>query len=297
MSTRDDEASEAHEAHAAFERTLLGSARSDGPPPGATQAAWQRFAISLSGVSALGAGLPHAAGGVASGAAAKRAGASAAAKWLLIGAIGGSSVSALLLGAPRSVPRGDERNATPVASSVPPPQAVALVAASSEPSNPLSSASSVRVERQTGAREARSASVSKPGRSHDTSELALSTVTRSSSRISGASPKSAEPPLARRAVTASAVESRLREEVSWLDAARIAGATGVTDSALRSIDEYHARFPHGELAADAEVIALDVLSEQSDRARLLVRAARFLARYPNDPHTEHVRALMLMQER
>ena len=48
----------------------------------------------------------------------------------------------------------------------------------------------------------------------------------------------------------------------------------------------------GELAPEAEVVALEALAGRGERAALEARAARFLARYPADPHAARVRALV-----
>jgi TolA-binding protein len=84
----------------------------------------------------------------------------------------------------------------------------------------------------------------------------------------------------------------LAAEVSLLDAALSANASGAYDGGLRLIRDYHRRFPSGELSIDADVIALDALAGQRADARVTAEAERFLARYPNDPHAAHVRQLL-----
>jgi hypothetical protein len=82
--------------------------------------------------------------------------------------------------------------------------------------------------------------------------------------------------------------STLAAEVAALDAARKAGSA---DETLRLVDRYQYDFPAGELTADAEVVAMEALSAKGERDELALRAARFLARYPNDPHAAEVRRL------
>jgi outer membrane protein assembly factor BamD (BamD/ComL family) len=85
--------------------------------------------------------------------------------------------------------------------------------------------------------------------------------------------------------------STLAAEVAALDAARTAAAAGELDRTLRLLDRYHYEFPAGELAADADVVAIEARAAQGDHAEVARLAARFLARYPNDPHAAEVRRL------
>jgi hypothetical protein len=85
--------------------------------------------------------------------------------------------------------------------------------------------------------------------------------------------------------------STLAEQVSRLDTARVAIASGDYDEAMRLIERYHDDFPDGALAPDADVVGLDAAAAKDDRAEVARRARSFLARYPNDPHTARVRWL------
>ena len=82
--------------------------------------------------------------------------------------------------------------------------------------------------------------------------------------------------------------STLAAEVSRLDTARVAIVSGDYDEAMRLIARYHEDFPNGALAPDADVVALEAAAAKHDRAEVARRAASFLARYPNDPHTARV---------
>jgi hypothetical protein len=86
--------------------------------------------------------------------------------------------------------------------------------------------------------------------------------------------------------------SSLAAEVAALDAARSAASANSFEEALRLIDQYHYDFPLGELSADADVVAIEVFDAKNDRAEAERRAARFLERYPNDPHAARLRRLM-----
>jgi TolA-binding protein len=234
----------------AFERALIGAARNEIPSREASDAAWDRFAVALSGAAVL--------GGVAGAGAhgAKSAAAKAATRWAVIGAIGGSSVTAaLLLSAPVHSAASPETSITA--------SATAGVVASAVTNH-------VAPARMVPAEEVATAPLSVPG---------------------VAPPKAISTPRRARPVH-SPRESSLAAEVSLLDAARTACSAGADDDALRLIDEYRSTFPSGELAADAEVVALDALVDKHDVSGAAVLGGRFLARHPNDPHAAHVRAVI-----
>jgi hypothetical protein len=233
----------------AFERALIGAARGETPSREATDAAWDRFALALSGAAAVG-------GAVAAGAAgAKSAAAKAATKWAFIGAVGGSSVTAALFGF------------APLHSAAPPAAAMAS-----------STTTHVVASVPSGVAPAHPPATESP-------------PTAPTPRADVVAPK---PVLAlrhrRRARTTQ--ESNLAAEVSLLDAARTASSTGANDDALRLIDEYRSRFPAGELAVDAEVVAIDALVEKRDLESAAALGGRFLAQHPNDPHAAHVREVI-----
>jgi outer membrane protein assembly factor BamD (BamD/ComL family) len=92
-------------------------------------------------------------------------------------------------------------------------------------------------------------------------------------------------------VPSSARSSTLAAEVALLDAVRAKIAAAAYDEALRGVEQFHRSFPAGELAPDADVLALEALAQKGDHSELDRRAARFLARYPADPHAARVRGL------
>ncbi|MBN2196042.1 MAG: outer membrane protein assembly factor BamD [Polyangiaceae bacterium] len=85
--------------------------------------------------------------------------------------------------------------------------------------------------------------------------------------------------------------STLGAEVARLDEARTASRAGDHGEAIRIVEDYRREFPNGALAPDAEVVALEALAKLGERAEVARRAARFLARYPNDPHAGRAKRL------
>ena len=82
--------------------------------------------------------------------------------------------------------------------------------------------------------------------------------------------------------------STLAAQVSRIDTARVALASGDYDDAMRLIERYHDDFPDGALAPDADVVGLEAAAAKYDWAEVAHRAKSFLERYPNDPHTARV---------
>ena len=65
----------------------------------------------------------------------------------------------------------------------------------------------------------------------------------------------------------------------------------MSGEALRLADQYRSDYPNGELAPEAEVVAIEALAARADQPALAARAARFLARCPSDPHAARVKWL------
>ena len=86
--------------------------------------------------------------------------------------------------------------------------------------------------------------------------------------------------------------STLAAQVSLLDTARSALAAGAYAEALSLAERYRTEFPNGELAPEAEVVAIETLVERAERQPAALRAARFFARYPGDPHSARVKWLV-----
>ncbi|HEY2514306.1 MAG TPA: outer membrane protein assembly factor BamD [Polyangiaceae bacterium] len=86
--------------------------------------------------------------------------------------------------------------------------------------------------------------------------------------------------------------SALAEQVATLDRARAALASGEAPAALREIAACEARYPRGALFEEAEVLRIEALLAEGDRAAAARAGARFLTAHPSSPHAPHVRALL-----
>jgi hypothetical protein len=268
---------------AEFERRLLDSARGDAPPHD-PRSAWARlFSVSSSirwGTRSGETGdsgrrgeeaTPNTAAGGAFWATAARTSRRAATKWLLLGAIGGSALTAAVMN--RSRPRRTDAPAALVSGA-------SRVPANVAPATDVSARASLPAIPPAAVSEASTASASAhprragPGRARARQNPSGSTIS------------------AGEAVEAPATDSStLAAEVSRIDAARTSSARGDYDQAIQSIERYHRDFPDGALAPDADVVALEAVAAKRDRPETARRAALFLSRYPGDPHTARVKWL------
>lgn len=239
-----------------FQRALLGSARGDGPTADQQSRAWERFSGSL----AAAAGATAVAGAVRAGAqtAATKA---FAAKWLLIGALLGSVVTATIF-------RVAQRDR---ATHVAPPTQVASATASAQA--PASAAPSAVVVAAGAPSVVASAA---PLPSHVGSNAhAEKPVVKPTAHPSA-------PP------STSATES-LAAEIAAIDAARADCKSGHYSDALADVAQYRKDHPGGELAREADVVEMEILEAKGDRDELVRAADAFLAAHPNDPHAARVR--------
>ncbi len=232
----------AHDEDERFERRLLDSARSDELPTDVA-AAWAKLGAGLLAASTLTAGSTGAA-------VSARLGRFAAVRWLVIGFIAGSALTALVGGRlvrSQSAAHNDE---APSASSA--PSAFVVVAPARE------------------------------------------VVLRAPDRETSVPPRVSEraPQKISESARANAPHFSLGAQVALLDAARAALAAGDAARVLELTAHYEHEFPRGQLAPDAEVVALEALAQRGATSELAARAARFLARYPGDPHTARVQALL-----
>ena len=272
---------------AKFERSLLESARKDAPPHSA-QDAWARFAGALSlvvpGSTGAVRGTPVSAEATAAGNVAKsvgtRAAHGAAMKWLLLGSLGGSAVTAAVMVQHRD---GTPDSPKPVLYQEPPAPTKPAVSARSPlpvpfPPDELTASSAPRMASPVvWSRH--------PGHGRDRSiqhQLHLGRLIQAAS--SGDSKDEATNPLV-------VDSSTLAAEVSRIDAARTANSEADYDEAIRLIERYHQDFPKGALAPDADVVALEAVAAKGERAEVRRRAVLFLSRYPGDPHAARVRWL------
>jgi hypothetical protein len=240
----------------AFEQALLDSARRDEPTGDAAKAAWAKFAAATTAVGASASpGGPAGSGRLTDGGVASAA-RLAAAKWLAIGAIGGGALTAALLGSRLGAPAAP---APPVSSTLttPTPPVVASTNVPERAPAAIASAGPVAIVKDVA-----------------TSSSAKAKVT---DLRDAASPS----PVSR--------ASTLAAQAAAVDRARAATWAGNHDEGLRLVARYHEEFPAGELAPDAEAVAIVALAGKGDRAELTRRASLFLARYPHDPHAAAVR--------
>jgi hypothetical protein len=83
--------------------------------------------------------------------------------------------------------------------------------------------------------------------------------------------------------------SALRAESALLGSARAKLAAGNYRGAFDDVTHLGAQFPHGKLAQEREVVAIDALAGLGNRAALHARASAFLSRFPESPYAAHVR--------
>lgn len=259
------------QSDAEFERSLLESAGADAPPHDVRDA-WERFAGALSLAAGQRPDDPSSfrtdASATPGRAAAPRvtleATRATAMRWLLVGLVGGSAVTATIMSRQR---RGQPVFTLPV---------VAAPSASSHEgmaSRPESAAA------YPGPPVPAAPTLDRPG--------SPSRVRRSSARRSVREAGGDGQPGDRRESNS----STLAAEVSRMDAARAANAAGEYDEAVRLVERYHQDFPRGALAPDADVVALEAVAAKRDHAEVARLAALFLARYPTDPHAARVKSL------
>ena len=231
---------------------LLIDSASSDELPSNVDAAWHEFNSALQGVGLLAAGAEAAL-------AARRAQRWLAAKWLIWGLLTGSALTALSL-RPNHRPRAE---ANPTLSA---PSALPTLATAPPTSRPAG-------EAQPPAALTATATTAK-AKLHSTRPHALA--------ASSAAAKALSPP----------PSSTLAAQVALLDSARSAIASGAFAEALRLADRYRVDFPSGELSPEAEVVAIEALVAEHARQAASERAARFLARYPGDPHAARVKWLV-----
>jgi hypothetical protein len=258
-----------------FERELLGSWDAEQPSDGARARVLAMVGITSATATATAAGsgaLAAKGAGAAAGSIAPKGGAigaAALAKWLVACAIGVGGASAALVYARHA--NHDARVPPAVVVSVPPGVSVA-----------------------SGARELAPITPSTP----DTTPGALTppaTIVPPAARTTPGSPAraaSSSPARGGGEKSPRATDDALGEQVSALDRARRALASGDPASTLRQLDDYEARFPRSALVEEAEVLRVESLLAANDSAAAARAGNRFLAAHPGSPHAARVRALL-----
>jgi hypothetical protein len=290
---------------AAFERWLLDAAGSDGPPPGAAEAAWAQFE------EAAGRAWPHEASACSGshaapgshGAAPAAASAAPAAKWIGIGALGGTILGGLLTafvlrGGVESAPARSE----PAAASSEAPARGGSEARDPEPvvAPALPARGDVPAPGDDGHRRdddgvsSHRGSVAKPPPLRPLLRRPGAKPRRDGERSARVASMPAAPGDAPAAAGPRAPverESSLEREVALLDAIRVANEGGDFAKGIELVARYRGEFEDGELARDADVFEIEALAGGGERARAARAARAFLSRYPGDPHTQRVRTL------
>ncbi len=273
-----------------FERSLLDSARAD-PLPQNVQIAWANFAgvIRLAALHVEpGSGLhtiEHPEKTVSRGGGeinqGVRAGLGKAATWLIVGAIGGSALTArLLISRTRGTPSDPARAAA---------QLVPAVSASSK-GNSASLSTAMAPTALVVASDAEMAALHQPLASHSKTPRQSTGANLLEQGVANGQADSTPPSIdatSSQSLT-DARKSTLAAEVSRLDAARTACRVGDYNEVIRLVENYHREFPSGVLAPDADVVEIEALVGKQDRAAAARRARAFLAKYPNDPHATMV---------
>jgi hypothetical protein len=234
-----------------FERMLLASARRDGAAANVDDA-WTRFAAALNTIVPASVHLD------APAPARSGAGRLAAVKWLVLGAVGGASLTAAVMLARR--PTHD-------------PLVPAIAPVFSRPTVMS------RVDAPARAPDPPPAAKEPRPRVHPRLAVHLAAPSQPTGSSPSPSPSPSQP-------------SALAAEVARIDTARTVSSIGDHDEAIRLIERYHRDFPEGVLAPDADVVALEAVLAKGDTAEASHRAAEFLSRYPNDPHAPRVRLLV-----
>lgn len=104
-------------------------------------------------------------------------------------------------------------------------------------------------------------------------------------------PARAEPATSRAVPAPSADASGLRAELVALEAVQRALRAGRADEAERSLSAYTLRFPHAELALEAELLGIDVLLARGESDRARAQARELLARPDAARYRERLEAL------
>ena len=270
-----------------FDRVLLESALDDGPPPRSLERTLAALGVA-GAVAAIGAeAVGAAAVGGAAEAAVGAAGASTIAKtglgltlakWLGVVAVSGA-VSYAVYTETGSTTQATPRDVSSPSVVTPPATDPASAQSPSGETQPAdgSRAASAEGPSQGALQAAASASAgAAPGGSTSRADRAPGAVG------AAGTPSRGDAPLA------SARAGTLSDEVAAIDAASRALASGDVDAALAKLAAYRARFPAGQLAAEAAALRVQALAKKGDKAAADREAAAFKASYPGDPQETRV---------
>ncbi|HXK17510.1 MAG TPA: hypothetical protein VNG33_06900 [Polyangiaceae bacterium] len=255
-------------------RQLLRAARADGPRSGAAGRA--PAALGVAGTTATATSIASASAGAqlaaSLGASAAASLPMIAAKWLVVGTLGGL---ALASGATLVFSKHEPER-------TPPQHQLALPRASAE--LPGVGPGPDRLEPgSTPADAAPEPAVSKPGKPNVSASASVS-----ASAVTAPVPFTAPS----QAAFESPEQSKLLRDVALLDDARRALKGGDTAQALALITRYDAERQTHVLDREALLLHVDVLTARGEHQRAKELAQRYLAAFPNDAHAERLRALV-----
>jgi hypothetical protein len=250
-------------------RKLLRAARADRPSRGAAGRALAAMGVTSAATAAAGVA---SAGTAASAASAGLVSLPLlAAKWLVVGALGGgllASGASLLV----SKPPAKELQ--------------------SPPSRPVASASVAAPS--ASAREAKSLPVA--NENENESDVAAPAMVGKTAKPSAAASgdERAPPPFASpsQAAFAGPEQSKLLRDVALLDAARRALRESDTAQASELLNRYDSERETHVLDREARLLHIDVLVARGQRAQARVLAQQYLVAFPGDAHAERLRALV-----
>lgn len=252
-------------------RLLLRAARADGPGPSAASRTLRAL-----GVVGTTAKVALAAGGAAApaGAIVTGAGASSlamiAAKWVLVGMLGGT---ALASGA--ALVFSEE----PAAPAAPP---ISTVTAA--PANAAPAAAAAAEQNLDGSTAAPAPATSATPKSPRASANLLSSASSPTETAPVAAPS--------QAAFESPEQSRLLHDIALLDDARRALRSGNATQAKAALQRYENERLSHVLDREAQLLRIDVLTALGERAQARQLAAQYVTTFPNDAHVERLRALL-----
>jgi hypothetical protein len=87
-------------------------------------------------------------------------------------------------------------------------------------------------------------------------------------------------------------DESLSHEVAALELAHRALNVHKPDAALRLLDRYRFRFPHGLLSSEESVLRVQALLASGHRARAQALADGYSAAHPNSPYSQRLEALV-----
>jgi hypothetical protein len=264
-----------------FERSLLDSARVD-PLPQNVQIAWANFA----GAMRLAASHVEPGSGLhtikhpdqtVSRSVEIRGGLGKAATWLIVGAMGGSALTAaLLIGRTRVTPSDPGRAAA----------RLALAVSAPSKGNSALQFTAMSPTASAVASDAETATSLQQWASHTKTPTPSTGLVEQG--VADGQAGSTHPSIEATLSLTNAPKPTLADQVRRLDAARTACRVGAYNEVIRLVENYHREFPSGVLAPDADVVEIEALVGKQDRAAAARHARAFLAKYPNDPHATMV---------